>query len=879
MKRITIIIISLVLSTALLANSDLLEKLITVHFNNTTLKEALVELEKISGIAFAYNNELEVLKTKVTGSFENRSIKKILDEILKDTGLSYKMIGNNITIFQSPKEGETNQSKQGSIEGKVIAKKDDEPLPYVSIILEGTNIGGVTDLKGNFRIGNLEAGTYDILVSFIGYEKYRIENVELKDGELVNLGNIQIKEGAVSLNDITVTPGSFSVMGSIPLSKQTLSEKDIKNMSFAEDITRAVARLPGVSSNDFSSKFTVRGGEADEVLINLDGMELYEPFHQRDFAGGLFSIVDIEAVQGVDLLTGGFGSEYGNRQSGVFNMTTKQPRNDERNSSIGISIMNARVYTDGTFMNNKGSYLITARRGMLDQTFKLIGEDENMPTFYDMLAKVSYKLNNQHTLSMYFLHAGDKTAVRDVSEEAFDIHDTQYTNTYSWLTLKSTFTPKLSSRSIIYTGLVNHSRNGNTDKWEPSDKLTFQLQDQRDYDFFGIKQDWNYQASDCFFVKSGFEVKSLNADYKYNYDLFDVRTNALGTVGDYYSSIDIEKKVIGMQGGAYLSGRIMVLPRLFLEPGIRYDYTSYSDDKLLSPRLSVAYAFSNNTILRGAWGYYYQSQFINNLDVNHNSNEFNPAELSKHYILGFEHLFEQGLSLRLEAYYKDISNISTNYQNLRDPWEVFPESRNDVVRLDIDKAMSRGIELFLKYDTGKKISWWLSYSLAGAEENILAMEFDGVVGEQTGWQPRINNQLHTVYCDVNYKMNQKWHFNLSWQYYLGWPLTLYDYNFTYLENGDLHFYPEHLSFREDQYPAYHRMDVRINRHFDLKYGKLSAHVHVINMYNRENLRKFDLDVRNDAEQLMPDGNGGFNYLRDDKNWFGLIPVIGVSWEF
>ena len=66
-----------------------------------------------------------------------------------------------------------------------------------------------------------------------------------------------------------------------------------------------MTRLPGVSSSDFSSRFTVRGGEDDEILITLDGMPLYEPFHQRDYSGGLFSIVDIETLQGIELNTGG----------------------------------------------------------------------------------------------------------------------------------------------------------------------------------------------------------------------------------------------------------------------------------------------------------------------------------------------------------------------------------------------------------------------------------------------------------------------------------------------------------------------------------------------------------------------------------------------
>ena len=322
-----------------------------------------------------------------------------------------------------------------------------------------------------------------------------------------------------------------------------------------------------------------------------------------------------------------------------------------------------------------------------------------------------------------------------------------------------------------------------------------------------------------------------------------------------------------------------VLRKLILEAGFRYDYASYTNDKLWSPRLGFAYAFAENTFLRGAWGYFYQTQFINNLDVNHNGDQFNPAELSKHYVLGFEHLFSNGINFRIEGYYKDISNISPTYQNLRDPWEVFPESRNDVVRLEIDGATARGIEVFLKYDIGKRISWWFSYAMAKAEDNITDIEFDGLLSARTGKHPRLNNQRHTVYADVNYRPNDKWHFNVSWQYYVGWPRTNYHYTYQSLPDGNLHFYQVHEEFNGVEYPAYHRMDLRANRHFQAKKGRITTFVHLINVYNRENLRKYDLDVTNDEGNLVPDGNGGYLYPADHKNWFGFIPVIGASWEW
>ncbi len=792
------------------------------------------------------------------------------------------LIGGLLCTLDAPRAKEkdaTETAAAGVITGVVVDSLSGLPLADVNARLIDTELGARTGAEGRFRILYCPPGDYRLRLSFVGYEDLSIHPLTLGESETLDLDLIRLSEKVYELNTVVVTPGSYSLMGPENVSRQTLSGKQIKSMTYAEDLTRAVTRLPGVSSNDYSSKFTVRGGEANEVLMELDGMELYEPFHQRDFAGGLFSIIDIESIEGVDLHTGGFSAEYGNRQSAVFSLKTRDPEPGTRRTSLALSAMIARLYTEGGFAGGRGGYLFSARRGLLDKLFKLVGYVENVPKFQDALAKLRYELSPRHVLSLHGLYSGDLTEVRDITEEAHDIHDTRYRNLYSWLTLRSFHNPRLISRTILTTGAVHHDRNGDAEKYEYSDKLHFKLKDVRDYTFAGIKQDWDWRATDRLALKLGFDLRRLKADYDYSYTLKDVRVNDQDSLVNYEREVDIRTRPSGHQLSAYLSGRLSVTPRLFLETGLRGDRMSYSGDSRLSPRAGFAYALSPATFLRGAWGYYYQSQFINDLDVNHNGTSFSPAELSRHYVLGLEHQFASGLSLRLDGYQKEVSNISPFYENLRDPWEVFPETRNDVVRVDINRARATGLELFLKYDVGRKFSWWFSYALARARDEVREIQFDGMLDERLGTLPRLNNQLHTVYYDFNYRPNARWHFNLSWQYFIGWPVTKYQYRFQVLPNDSLHFYPAHTRFRGDSYPPYHRMDLRINRHFQFERSRLSAFLHVINFYNRENVRKFDLDVRDGDEQLMPDGQGGYNYLSDITTWLGIMPVIGLTYDF
>ncbi len=110
------------------------------------------------------------------------------------------------------------------------------------------------------------------------------------EGEQVPLPRVRV--------EIVGTPSHFRILDTRAESRQFLSREEVSQMPhIADDLYRAVKRLPGASGGDVSAQFNVRGGATDEMLVILDGMEIYEPFHLKDFQN-IFSTVDAEANGG-----------------------------------------------------------------------------------------------------------------------------------------------------------------------------------------------------------------------------------------------------------------------------------------------------------------------------------------------------------------------------------------------------------------------------------------------------------------------------------------------------------------------------------------------------------------------------------------------------
>ncbi len=307
----------------------------------------------------------------------------------------------------------------------------------------------------------------------------------------------------------------------------------------------------------------------------MDGLELYDPFHLKDISVGALSIVDVVAIEGIDLLTGGFPTEYGNRMSGVFNIKSVAPQ--QRRTSVGVSLMNARFMSEGSF--ERGNWLVSARRGYLYLVLQLMGEDENFsPIYYDVLGKVEYQLDDRHRLGFNVLQAHDNL---EFIEDDDDENNIKYGNTYGWLSLKSAFSPELFARTVLAAGRITQRRDGTAFTGDTRESLLdFTVDDRSDFNFFELKQDGNWEVSERHFLKAGADIKRLTADYDYLSE-----QNRFERVSQDSFRIDVdttrvEKSPSGVEFDVYAADRFRLLPPLTVELGLRYDHTSHASDNL-----------------------------------------------------------------------------------------------------------------------------------------------------------------------------------------------------------------------------------------------------------------------------------------------------------
>jgi outer membrane receptor protein involved in Fe transport len=205
----------------------------------------------------------------------------------------------------------------GNLSGKIIDAKTGETLPGVNVIIKGTYYGAATDFNGKFRIDNISVGTYNVTISLIGYKSFEYTGILIEANKTKEL-DIKLEETVLTLGQDVIVVGEKPLLDvEETQSKKTVSKEDLA-VAVLENIKDVVSQQSGVVTSDNS--IYIRGGRSYENAFLLDGVSVQDPLSGTGFGLQLST----NAIEEVEIITGGFNAEFGQATSGVVNVKTRE---------------------------------------------------------------------------------------------------------------------------------------------------------------------------------------------------------------------------------------------------------------------------------------------------------------------------------------------------------------------------------------------------------------------------------------------------------------------------------------------------------------------------------------------------------------------------
>ncbi len=668
-----------------------------------------------------------------------------------------------------------------------------------------------------------------------------------------------------------MTPGKFTVQdgtdASLSLSKDAIDLFPLID----NDVFRAAHIFPGVTSNDFSARFNLRGGEKDEIVVRLDGLELFEPYHLQDF-GGAISIIDLGVIHRADLFMGGFPAEYGDKMSGVFDITTKTGNQDSFAMNLGIDLINAHALLEGP-LSDKGSWLVSARRGYVDLILALMDADEDLrPQYADLYSKIAYNLTDTDTLTFNTLYAWDDNFI-DADDDADDL-DSTYHNAMFWTKWRHFYSESVWSDLFIFNNLATRDRRVGRawNYWGHRIGVVYDSVDKRDFGSLGAKGELTAHLRDTHTLQGGLEWRRSRAEYDYSGP-----ADSIGITTQFILSrcADCEipdRSEAGVEGSGweikgYLQDEWQLHPKLALNIGGRYLFQEYRRNDIqkyeISPRIALAVKPIENLTLRTAWGLYHQPIDLMTIPVETFVTDVGRAGQAIHYIIGAEYASGRTFMVRAEGYYKVFTNLTGQIQDF---------GRQTQIIALADSGHAKGFDLFGMCTLSDRLTGSVGYafSIAKAREEDLMYDRP-LFGEEFY---RDFDQRHTIALNSSYQIALGWDLHLAWRFHTGNPTTPLEHTLVRQPNGRVECDREFGEYNTDRLPPYHSLDLRLTKNSEYKSWTLNWYVQILNLYNRSNVheRVFS-EVYDEATGEL------IGCEVSDEPLFPILPTLGVSATF
>ncbi len=485
------------------------------------------------------------------------------------------------------------------------------------------------------------------------------------------------------------------------------------------DLIKGLQMIPGVNAgNEGFSNLYVRGGSADQNLLLLDGVPVYNNNHFF----GLFSVYNSEAVNDVQIYKGGMPSKFGGRLSSVIDITMDEGNTNEMSGNLTTGLMSARLLLSGPIgSQDKTTYNFSLRRTILDRLFDPNRDDnsETITNFYDLNGKLKHRIDKKNQLFASIYTGRDKYELSDISTDSatnqnfrtgFLLKWGNLTGNLRWnhifnskifLNLSVAYTQYQSN--LTYTNeQVGTSRNPQFTSRERTNGI-------RD---FIINSDWEYNLTNrhkvnfgSSFIRHNFNTGKEKSENKN----INNTSNGIAEIGNINGTKTYELAL-------FAEDNFRINKYHFLQWGLRLNnyITKGNYVPLVSPRINYRLILNKKLAFKSAYNRTYQ---VTNLMTNRGTgglatNFWSPSideikpQSAHQFSLGFANKINENLQLNIDGYYKIMQNVievtNPNFFDVSEDWKNFVKQGS---------GNAYGMEMMIQKNQGW-VTGWFGYTLS-----------------------------------------------------------------------------------------------------------------------------------------------------------------------
>ena len=741
--------------------------------------------------------------------------------------------------------------EMGVVAGRVTARADTgaaAPAQGATVSVVGSALGATTGADGRFLLERVPAGPLTVRVRLLGYRMVE-RAIRVRAGDTVRV-DVTLQPEAQLLSAVRVDAQAADVESFV--SKPNVATVVVGAAAMAgvpsvgePDVVRVVQLLPGVvARNDFNTGLNVRGGEADQNLILLDGHPIYNPFH----VGGLFSTFMDATVGGIELITGAFPARYGGRLSSVLDVRSAEDPRPGVHASADLSALAASGQLAGSFGGGSGTWSVAARRTYADAVATVFTKNIFPYHFRDFHGRATYALSSNLRLALT-AYGGKDVLDANLAEFESDSAPSRASEgrwAFNW------------GNRVLGATISRDFGESTTIEQRVSTSAFSTLLDLGDGTFAQRSRIRDVRLGGSLVMRGAAHDGTIGYDLATHRILYSSGSSQTGT-----TEFDLVQRPVS--AAVWVDDLWRLSSRWLLQGGLRAEALTGREWAALSPRVSVKYFATPDLALTAAAGRVTQWQHslagdspLRYFEVWLASDSLIPVATAWHWIAGAERRLRDVGSVRLEAYVKRFERV------LEANWSEDPSRRGDEF-LPAD-GRSYGLDLLARWQPRTGPAGWISYSYG-----VSSRWRDGV-----RWAPG-HDRRHDFDVVATWRLS-KYRLGARFGYATGTPYTpivgqiarrLYDPSRDRWGTGGPEILTESLggSRNAARFPPTHRLDLDVSRELQFRGATVAPYVSVVNAYNAQNVFVYLYNYSTDSP------------TRRAISQFPVLPSLGVRVAF